>query len=90
MAELREAVENLRLDLRAGQEKSRAQSRKLEQQVAVSWYSVDVGLEHLVVSRGPPYQMFLRLAARIDVHVALHAFIFIFHPPQKRRDWPVI
>lgn len=33
VAELREAVQTLTLDLRAGQEKARAQSRKLEQQV---------------------------------------------------------
>ncbi|CBJ27827.1 hypothetical protein Esi_0085_0093 [Ectocarpus siliculosus] len=36
VADLREAVQTLTLDLRAGQEKARAQSRKLEQQCAAS------------------------------------------------------
>ncbi|CAB1117983.1 unnamed protein product [Ectocarpus sp. CCAP 1310/34] len=36
VAELREAVQTLTLDLRAGQEKARAQSRKLEQQVTIA------------------------------------------------------
>lgn len=36
VAELRGAVQHLRLDLRTGQEKTRAQARKLEEQVTLS------------------------------------------------------
>ncbi len=35
VAELREAVQQSRLELRAGQEKARAQAKKLEEQVSV-------------------------------------------------------
>lgn len=40
VAELREAVHHLRLDLRAGQEKTKAQARKLEEQVSIYFLPV--------------------------------------------------